>query len=87
MRTAVGRCAHFHPAAIATQCPLDGPEQFVRDFDRRAAEGFRNQVLIGMMVEAHIFKSRYRHVIASIKLLMAAAPLGFAYVVALGIAT
>jgi len=52
-----------------------------------AAEGFRNQVLIGMMVEAHISKSKYRYVIASIKLLTAAAPLGFAYVAALGITT
>ena len=87
VHTAVGRCAHFHPAAIATQCPLDGHEQFVRDFGRRAAEGFRNQVLIGMMAGAHISKSKYRHVIASIKLLTAAAPLGFAYAAALGIAT
>ena len=87
VHTAVGRCAHFHPAAIATQCPLDRHEQFVRDFGRRAAEGLRNQVLIGMMVEAHISKSKYRHVIASIKLLTAAAPLGFAYVAALGITT
>jgi hypothetical protein len=75
------------PAAIATQCPLDRHEQFVCDFDCRAAEGFRNQVLIGMMVEAHISKSKYRHVIASIKLVTAAAPLGFASAAALGIAT
>jgi hypothetical protein len=34
-----------------------------------------------------ISKSKYRHVIASIKLLTAAAPLGSAYVAALGIAT
>ena len=47
----------------------------------------RNQVLIGMMVEVRISKSRYRHVIASIKLLRAAAPPGFAYVAVLGIAT
>jgi len=40
-----------------------------------------------MMVAAHISKSRYRHVIASITLLTAAAPLGFAYVAAHGIAT
>jgi hypothetical protein len=40
-----------------------------------------------MMVEAHISKPRYRHVIASIKLLRAAAPPGFAYVAVLGIAT
>ena len=46
----------------------------------------RNQVLMGMMVEAHIGKSRYRHVVASTKLLTAAAPLGFAYA-AVGIAT
>jgi hypothetical protein len=87
VHTAAGRCAHFHRAAIATQDPLDRHEQFVRDFDRRAAEGFRNQVLIGMMVEAHISTSKYLHVIASIKLLRAAAPLGFAYVAALRIAT
>jgi hypothetical protein len=87
VHTAVGRCAHFHPAAIATQYPLDRHEQFVRDFGRRAAGAFRNQLLIGMMVEAHISKSKYRHVIASIKLLTAAAPLGSAYVAALGIAT
>jgi hypothetical protein len=39
------------------------------------------------MVEARISRSTYRHVIASIKLLTAAAPLGFAYEAALGIAT
>ena len=87
MHTAVGRCAHVHPAAIATRCPLDRHEQFARDLGRRAAEGFRNQVLIGMMVQAHISKSKYRHVIASIKLLTAAAPPGSAYVAAPGIAT
>ena len=72
----------LHPAEGARR-----GAQSVRDFDRRAAESFRNQVLIGMMVEAHISKSKYRHVIASIKLLTAAAPLGFAYLAALGIAT
>jgi hypothetical protein len=86
VHTAAGRCAYFHPAAIATQYPLDRHEQFVRDLDRRAAEGFRNQVLIGMMVGTHISRFKYRHVIASIKLLIAAAPLGFAYVAAHGIA-
>jgi hypothetical protein len=40
-----------------------------------------------MMVEAHISRSTYRHVIASVKLLTAAAPLGFVYVAALGMAT
>lgn len=86
VHTAAGRCAHVHPAAIAAQCPPGRHEQFVRGFGRRAAEGLRNQVLIGIMIEAHISKSRYRHVIASIKLLTAAAPPGSAYVAALGIA-
>ena len=45
----------------------------------------RNQVLIGMMAGAHISKPKYRHVIASIKPLTAAAPLGSAYVAARGI--
>jgi hypothetical protein len=40
-----------------------------------------------MMVEAHTSRSKYRRVIAWIKLLTAAAPPGFAYVAALGIAT
>jgi hypothetical protein len=40
-----------------------------------------------MMVKARISRSEYRHVIASVKLLTAAAPLGFAYMAALGIAT
>jgi hypothetical protein len=39
------------------------------------------------MAGAHISKSRYRHVIASIKLLTAAAPPGFADVAAPGTAT
>ena len=47
----------------------------------------RNQVLTGIMAEAHISRSGYRHVIASIKLLTAAAPHGFAYVAAPGITT
>ena len=40
-----------------------------------------------MMVQARISRSRYRHVIASIKLLTAAAPLGSASVTDPGIAT
>jgi hypothetical protein len=40
-----------------------------------------------MMAEAHISKTGYRHVIASINLLTAAAPLGSAYLAAPGIAT
>jgi hypothetical protein len=47
----------------------------------------RNQVLMGMMAGAHVSKARYRDVMASIKLLTAAAPPGSAYVAALGIAT
>jgi hypothetical protein len=39
------------------------------------------------MAEARISKSKDRRVIASIKLLPAAAPLRFAYVAALGITT
>jgi len=39
-----------------------------------------------MMVEERISKSKYRHVIAPIKLLTAPAPPGVAYVAALGIA-
>jgi hypothetical protein len=39
-----------------------------------------------MMAGAHISKARYRDVMASIKLLTAAPPLGFAYVAAFGIA-
>lgn len=40
-----------------------------------------------MMAGAHISKSGYHYVIASVKLLTAAAPPGFAYVAAPGIAT
>ena len=40
-----------------------------------------------MMVQAHVSKARYRDVMASIKLLTAAAPPGSAYAAALGIAT
>ena len=40
-----------------------------------------------MMIKAHISRSKYRYVIASITLLTAAAPLGSAHVAALGIAT
>jgi len=80
---AAGRSPNFHPAAIAAHCPLDKPDEFVRDFERLAPRQFRNQVLRGMLIEAHISTSKYRHVIASIRLLAAAAPLGFAYLTVL----
>ena len=51
------------------------------------ASRHETRVLSGDLFEAHISKSKYRHVIAFIKLLTAAARLGFAYVAALGIAT
>lgn len=41
---------------------------------------------MGMMAEARISRSGYRHIIASIKRLTAAAPPGFAYVAVLGMA-
>jgi hypothetical protein len=78
---------HFHPAAIAARTRLDQPDEFVRDFDRLASRHYRDEVLKGMLIEAHISTAKYRHVIASIRLLAIAAPLGFAYLTIVELAT
>jgi hypothetical protein len=84
---AVACSPHFHPAAIAAHCRLDRPDEFVRAFDRLASRDYRDQVLKGMLIEAHISAAKYRHVIASIRLLAVAAPLGFACLAVVEVAT
>lgn len=79
VHTGVACTPHFHPAAIAAHYRLDQPDEFVRSFDRLESRHYRDEVLKGMLIEAHISTAKYRHVIASIRLLAIAAPLGFVY--------
>jgi hypothetical protein len=84
---AVARCPHFHPAAIAARYPFDQRDEFVEDFERLGCQSFRNQILHGMVIEANISTVKYRHVIASIRLLAAVAPMGLAYLALVQLAT
>jgi hypothetical protein len=56
-------------------------------FERLSSEDFRNEVLQAMVIEAHISRSKYRHVVASIRFLAAMTTFGFTYFAILSIAS
>jgi pycsar effector protein len=79
----VGMAAHFHSAGTAARYSPKQAEEFIQDFERLGTVGFRRQVLISILVDAHVAERKYRMVVRSIRLLGAGAVAGFAYLLAL----
>ncbi len=71
-------CTHFHPAAISSHYGIDEHERFVADYERGGSDGFRREILAGLLIDSHISASKYTRVTASIRLF------GWSVLVALG---
>jgi hypothetical protein len=77
------KCAHFHPAAIATRYTIDQHDEFVAGYQAAGTDGFRKEVLAGLLIDSHISGSKYRNVTTSIRLLAWAAVISMIYLLAI----
>ena len=80
---ALQKCAHFHPAAIATSYKMDQHSEFVEGYLNAGAEGFRREVLAGLLIDSHISNLKYRSVTTSIRLLAWSAIISMIYLLAI----
>lgn len=77
------KCAHFHPAAIASKYTIDQHDEFVAGYQQAGTDGFRKEVLAGLLIDSHISGSKYRSVTTSIRLLAWAAVISMIYLLAI----
>ena len=82
---ALGHCDHFHPAAISARYSIDDVEAFIRDSDAVGVDGFRREVLAGLLLDSHISNFKYGHVVRSIRLFSAAGLFALLYLLALNL--
>ncbi len=76
---AVGTCNHFHPAAIAREYTIEKQDEFVSDFKALGKEGFRKEVLVGLLIDSHISSEKYNRVTRAIRFLGLSVALGLVY--------
>ncbi len=77
---ALDRCAHFHPAAIASRYSMDDHDRFIAGYNSAGIEGFQREVLAGLLIDSHISASKYGWVTMSVRLLGYGACLALCYV-------
>lgn len=74
---------HFHPAGIAHHYRLDEYDQFVNDFHRVGLHGFTREIMIAILIDAHVSSNKYTAVTRSIRLLIVSVILALAYFLAI----
>lgn len=79
---ALGRCAHFHPAAIESAYKLDDVDRFIKDCSQLGTAGLKNEVAAGLLIDSHISAAKYHHVTISIRLMGVSALLALLYLLA-----
>jgi hypothetical protein len=80
---ALGRCAHFHPAAIHSAYKLDDVDQFITDCAQLGTAGLKNEVAAGLLIDSHISAAKYHRVTVSIRLMGVSALLAMLYLLAI----
>lgn len=80
---ALGRCAHFHPAAILAAYTLDEVDRFTGDCSKLGAEGLKKEVTAALLIDSHISGAKYMAVTRSIRLMGYSALIAIAYLVAI----
>jgi len=80
---ALGRCQHFHPAAIQAAYRLDDVDTFIRDCSTIGTDGLKNEIAAGLLIDSHISGSKYRCVTLSIKLMGVSGLLALIYLLAI----
>lgn len=76
---AIDACRHFHAAAISVHYPAKDIKKFQEGFQKLGVDGFQQEVLAGLLIDAHISSRKYSFVGAAITLLGWGALPGFAY--------
>jgi hypothetical protein len=79
---ALGRCAHFHPAAIESAYKLDDVDRFISDCSQLGTAGLKNEVAAGLLIDSHISAAKYHRVTMSIRLMGVSALLALFYLLA-----
>ena len=72
-------CKHFHGAAISVAYERGDVSRFVENHKRLGPEGLREEVMAGILIDAHISSRKYSYVTTSIKLFFASAAFGFLF--------
>lgn len=80
---ALGRCAHFHPAAIHAAYGLEDVDQFMKDCAQLGTVGLKNEVAAGLLIDSHISAAKYQSVTLSIRLMGLSALLALFYLLAI----
>src|SRR6185312_3673617 len=60
---------HFHPAGVAHHYRLEEYDRFVADFDKLGQNGFKREIMIAILIDAHVSNNKYTYVSKSIRLL------------------
>jgi hypothetical protein len=74
---------HFHPAGIAHHYRLDDYDRFVTEFDQVGPHQFKRQIMIAILIDAHISHSKYVYVSRAIRLLGVSIVFAFLYFLAI----
>lgn len=80
---ALGRCAHFHPAAIYFAYKLDEVDRFIHDCSQLGTTGLKNEIAAGLLIDSHISAAKYHLVTTSIRLMGVSAVLALLYLLAI----
>lgn len=80
---ALGRCEHFHPAAIESAYALDDVDRFIKDCAQLGTVGLKNEVAAGLLIDSHISAAKYHRVTVSIRLMGVSALLALFYLLAI----
>lgn len=80
---ALGKCSHFHPAAICTAFALEDTDRFINECESLGDAGLRKEVAACLLIDAHISGSKYRHVTRAIQLMGMSAFVALAYLIAI----
>lgn len=80
---ALGRCSHFHPAAIHSAYNLDDVDRFVHDCSLLGTVGLKNEVAAGLLIDSHISAAKYHRVTVSIRLMGVSALFALFYLLAI----
>jgi Family of unknown function (DUF5706) len=77
---------HFHSASTARQFAIDAEDEFVRSYERLDPAGIRREILVALLIDAHVAEAKYRWVRRAVQLLGVVAVTGFGYLAVLQVA-
>ncbi|MCA9071092.1 MAG: hypothetical protein KDA84_19325 [Planctomycetaceae bacterium] len=80
---ALGKCTHFHPAAVATHYSIEEFDRFANDCDTIGMQGLKREIQAAVLIDSHISGIKYRRVTTAIRLLAWSALFGFLYIAAI----